>query len=141
MAGNWGGHKGNSASLRDSRALRLASELADLRAANANPVPWQRPRHCGSCLFPSQKIRQVSTCRIFLSKPQAWHIIATQSWISSRAATALVSHHAPACIFLRLDDIQCSALMIYRNELRMIYTPSRDWDARMRKALELPCKI
>ena len=30
-----------------------------------------------------QKIRQVSTCRIFLSKPQAWHIIATQSWISS----------------------------------------------------------
>ena len=36
---------------------------------------------------------------------------------------ALVSHHAPACIFLRLDDIQCSALMIYRNKLRMIYTP------------------
>ena len=30
---------------------------------------------------------------------------------------ALVSHHAPACIFLRLDDIQCFALMIY--------TPSR----------------
>ena len=27
---------GNSASLRDSLALRLASELADLRAANAN---------------------------------------------------------------------------------------------------------
>ncbi len=72
-------------------------------------------------LCPSQKIRQVSTCRIFLSKPQAWHIITTQSWISSRAATALVSHHAPACIFLRLDDIQCSALMIYRNKLRMIY--------------------
>ena len=34
-----------------------------------------------------------------------------------------VSHHAPACIYLRLDDIQCSALMIYRNKLRMIYTP------------------
>ena len=37
---------------------------------------------------------------------------------------ALVSHHAPACILLRLDDMQCFALMIYRNKLRMIYTPS-----------------
>ena len=35
-----------------------------------------------------------------------------------------VSHHASACIFLWLDDIQCFALMIYRNKLRMIYTPS-----------------
>ena len=69
---------------------------------------------------------------------------------------ALVSHHAIACIqerqaflFLRLDDIQHFVLMIYRNKLRMIYNAShwwytrlrRDWDARMRKALELPCKI
>ena len=37
---------------------------------------------------------------------------------------ALVSHHAPACISLRLDDIQRFALMIYRNKLRMIYTAS-----------------
>ena len=35
--------------------------------------------------------------------------------------TALVSHHAPACIFLRLDEIQHCVLMIYRNKLRMIY--------------------
>ena len=28
---------------------------------------------------------------------------------------ALVSHHAPACISLRLDDIQCFALMICRS--------------------------
>ena len=36
-----------------------------------------------------------------------------EAWcISSRARCALVSHHAPACIFLRLDDIQCFALMI-----------------------------
>ena len=28
---------------------------------------------------PFQKIRQVSTCRIFLSKPQAWHIITARS--------------------------------------------------------------
>ena len=47
----------------------------------------------------------------------------TQVGISSRARCALVSHHASACIPLRLDDIQCSALMIYRNKLRMIYTP------------------
>ena len=32
-----------------------------------------------------------------------------------------VSHHAPACISLRLDDIQHYVLMIYRNKLRMIY--------------------
>ena len=32
---------------------------------------------------------------------------------------ALVSHHASACISLRLDDIQCFALMIYRNKLWM----------------------
>jgi len=61
----------------------------------------------------SQKIRQVSACRIFLSKPQAWHIITTQSCISS--ALWAVSHHASACIYLRLDDIQCSALMIYNS--------------------------
>ena len=35
--------------------------------------------------------------------------------------TALVSHHAPACISLRLDDIQHFVLMIYRNKLRVIY--------------------
>jgi len=32
-----------------------------------------------------------------------------------------VSHHAPACIYLRLDEIQNFVLMIYRNQLRMIY--------------------
>jgi hypothetical protein len=32
-----------------------------------------------------------------------------------------VYHHASACIPLRLDEIQCFALMIYRNLLRMIY--------------------
>ncbi|MBQ8504984.1 MAG: hypothetical protein IJ492_01850, partial [Clostridia bacterium] len=39
-------------------------------------------------------------------------------WISS--ALWAVYHHALACIILRNDDIQCSALMIYRNKLRMI---------------------
>ena len=47
-----------------------------------------------------------------LSKPQAWHIIECitrlrrdiHSYIISPFGA--VSHHAPACIFLRLDDIQ-----------------------------------
>ena len=45
---------------------------------------------------------------IFLSKPQDWHIIAARSavYIIKGAKNALVSHHAPVCIFLRLDDIQ-----------------------------------
>ena len=40
-----------------------------------------------------------------------------------RISSALwaVSHHALACILLRLDDIQNFVLMIYRNKLRMIY--------------------
>ena len=63
-----------------------------------------------------QKIRQVETCRIFLSKPQAWHIITTQSCISSRAHCALVSYHAPACISLRLDDMQHFVLITYRRQ-------------------------
>ena len=33
----------------------------------------------------------------------------------------LVYHYARACMCLRLDDIQCYALMICRNKLRMIY--------------------
>ena len=33
---------------------------------------------------------------------------------------ALAYHHAPACIYLRLDEIQHFVLMIYRNKLRMI---------------------
>ena len=58
-----------------------------------------------------------------LSKPQAWHIIAAQHAVHIIIPFGAVSHHAPACICLRLDDIQCFALMIYRNKLRMIYTP------------------
>ena len=42
-------------------------------------------------------------------------------------AAGLAYHNAPACIFLRLDDIQCYALVIYRNKLRMIYTPMTWW--------------
>ena len=63
-------------------------------------------------IYPSQKIRELCS-RIFLSKPQAWHIIdARSAAYIIKGASALVSHHAPACIYLRLDDTQCFALMI-----------------------------
>ena len=65
---------------------------------------------------------------IFLSKPQAWHIITARSAVHIISLFGAVYHHASACIFLRLDDIlakteiysrfyaddiQCFALMIY----------------------------
>ena len=52
---------------------------------------------------------------IFLSKPQAWHIITARSavYITNNGRAVVVSHHAPACIFLWLDDIQHFVLMIY----------------------------
>ena len=59
-----------------------------------------------------------------LSKPQAWYIITVQSAVYIISPCGAVSHHASACISLRLDDIQHFVLMIYRNKLRMIYTPS-----------------
>jgi len=51
----------------------------------------------------------------------AYHRLAKRGVYHQVRLTALVSHHAPACIFLRLDDIpqqvaddiQCFALMIY----------------------------
>ena len=61
---------------------------------------------------------------IFLSKPQAWNIITARSVVYIISPCGAVYHHAPACILLRLDDIQHFVLMIYRNKLRMIYTPS-----------------
>ena len=52
---------------------------------------------------------------IFLSKPQAWHIIIARSavYITNNGRAVVVSHHASACIFLWLDDIQHFVLMIY----------------------------
>ena len=51
----------------------------------------------------------------------AYHRRAKRGVYHQGRQAAIVSHHAPACISLRLDDIQCFALMIYRNKLRMIY--------------------
>ena len=56
----------------------------------------------------------------FLSKPQAWYIITARSAVYIISPYGDVSHHASACISLRLDDIpqqvaddiQCDPLMI-----------------------------
>ena len=61
---------------------------------------------------------------LFLSKPQAWHIITARSAVHIISPFGAVSHHAPACILLRLDEMQHCVLMIYRNKLRMIYKAS-----------------
>ena len=55
---------------------------------------------------------QVYGLGIFLSKPQAWYIIRRKSVYHQRRLSAFASHHASACIFLRLDDIQHYVLMI-----------------------------
>ena len=49
---------------------------------------------------------------LFLSKPQAWHIIAAQRAVYIISPCGAGSHHAPACICLRLDDIQHFVLVI-----------------------------
>ena len=45
--------------------------------------------------------------------PQAWHIIAARSVVYIISPYGAVSHHALACIYLRLDDIQHFVLVIY----------------------------
>ena len=73
-----------------------------------------------SLATPTKKIRQVSTCRIFLS-----------------IAKAMVYHHALArisspkgisptecCMFFRNDDIQCRCIDDMQNFVLMICTPS-----------------
>ena len=76
---------------------------------------------------PPTKTEHLSTdkCSVFVYPSRRLGISSPHDvrCISSRAHCALVSHHATACIYLRLDDIQPYGLMIYRNKLRMIYTP------------------
>jgi len=72
-----------------------------------------------------QKIPKALAFGIFLSKPQAWYIIDAQSaaYIIKGGEPPLYIITRQRASFLRLDDIQRFALMIYRNKLRMIYTP------------------
>ena len=48
----------------------------------------------------------------FLSNPQAWQIIIARSVVHIISPFGAVSHHAPACILLRLDEMQHFVLMI-----------------------------
>ena len=66
-----------------------------------SPKPWV----VGSSPSAPAKKSSFFGTRIFLSKPQAWHIIAARSAVHIISPCGAVSHHAPACIFLRLDDI------------------------------------
>ena len=50
---------------------------------------------------------------LLLSKPQAWYIIIARSAVHIISPFGAVYHHAPACIILRLDEIQHFVLMIY----------------------------
>ena len=59
---------------------------------------------CSVFVYPSHRLGISSRC--------------SRGYHQGRLA-ALVSHHAPACISLRLDDIHPLWLMIYRNKLRM----------------------
>ena len=47
---------------------------------------------------------------LFLSKPQALYIITARSVVHIISPFGAVSHHASACILLRLDDIQRQAV-------------------------------
>ena len=53
---------------------------------------------------------------LFLSKPQAWHIITARSVVHIISPFGDVSHHAPACILLRLDEMQHCVLMICNSD-------------------------
>ena len=55
---------------------------------------------------------------IFLSKPQAWYIITARSavYITNNGRAVVVSHHASACILLRIDYIQHFVLIPYRRQ-------------------------
>ena len=62
---------------------------------------------------------------LFLSKPQAWHIISPNGAVYHPSlCDGISSRHSRVSLFLRLDEIQHCVLMIYRNKLRIIYNAS-----------------
>ena len=87
--------------------VKSIGELCNGSTADSDSVCW------GSNPYSPAKKSSFFGTRIFLSKPQAWHIITARSAVDIISPCGAVSHHAPACIFLRLDDIRCFASMIY----------------------------
>ena len=58
---------------------------------------------------------------LFLSKPQAWYIITARSAVYIISPYGAASHHASACISLRLDDIPQQVADDMQNFVLMIY--------------------
>ena len=88
-----------------------ASKIKTLRIFRVTPKPW------GAGSNPPAPANKKGTFvyqkfLFRLSKPQAWHIIAAQHAAHIISPFGAVSHHALACIYLRLDDIQHFVLMI-----------------------------
>ena len=89
-------------------------------APAGSALPWGgRGRKFKSC-HSDQKSR-IILIRLFLSKPQVWHIITTQSWISSVPLGCISSRHSRAYPFLRFDEILARKrdILVF---VRMIYT-------------------
>ena len=105
-------HQGTLVAQRSS-VFFLSGQIPVFDVCYANRILFRLWR-----MFHSDQKSRIILIRLFLSKPQVWYIIAVRR-ISSALWTAY--HHSLECIFLRFDDIQCFALMICRNKLRMIY--------------------
>ena len=95
-----------------------------MRCGRAPPATARRSRTLIKLIpLTSTKKEVTFVCHkllLFLSKPQAWYIITARSAVYIISPYGAVSHHASACISLRLDDmpqqvaddIQCDPLMI-----------------------------
>ncbi len=70
---------------------------------------------CNARVFRFLSFRTMGFCRrIFYPSRQAWYIIRTCA-VYHQLAQRVVYHHASACIFCRLDDIQHFVLVIYNS--------------------------
>ena len=75
--------------------------------AQLDRVPGYEPVGRGfESLTPRQNKKECNALLLCLTKPQAWHIIDARSAAYIISPIEAVSHHALACIFLRLGDIQ-----------------------------------
>ena len=100
-------------------------ERAYAALAQLDRVPGYEPVGRGfESLMPRQQKRNFCLPKVPFLFIQAAGLVyhPTQVGISSRARCALVSHHAPACIYLRLDDIQGYALIYLQNYGMIIST-------------------
>ncbi len=88
-------------------SYRGVEQLVARRAHNPEVRRFKSPPR-------NQRKKQSKDCFFLwlLSKPQAWYIITARSVVHIISPIGAVSHHATACITLRLDDIQNFVLMI-----------------------------